>query len=248
MNTPKLSFGSNKCFFLYSVENQYMNLAFKTFALLFISTFTFGQTTTMEMWRELLDKRELAVYFSGIFDDMGFIIEETGEQFTVSHKGEHFTIKEGVKFDSVDYVVRLKLENIENMQKHGADNKIDEHESFRIMSVLFTPLTEASLTNPTLSKPWLRKMSGIENHIHINLLGPEKADTVSHTLIYLNKKWLVIPGTYGAAKRVFNLSPQEAIDYQRSVFVALKKDSMKEWKKFKKWYIKWREGVSYRVG
>lgn len=212
--------------------------------LLTSSTISFGQERSMEMWNSLLNKPELANYFSGIFNDMGFIIEETGEKFTVMHKGDHFTMKEGIENDKVDYIVNLKLENIQNMLKHGGDSKIDEYESFRIMSVFFTPLTKASLTNPTMTKPMLRKMSGIENHIHIHLIAPKAADTVSHTLIYLNKKWMVIPGIHGEAKRVFNLTPQNAIDYQRKVFVALNQNDMKGWKEFKKWYIDWRAGVS----
>lgn len=203
------------------------------------------EKSAMEAWESLLNKKELANYFSGIFNSMGFIIEETNEEFTVTHNGDHFTTRKGIIRDQVDYVVNLKLENIQNMQKHGDDDVIDPYESFRIMSVLFTPLTEASLTNPTLSKPVMRKMSGIENHIHVNLISPDKKDTVSHTLIYLNKSWMVIPGIQGNAKRTFNLTQQDAIDYQKKVFIALKQNNMKSWKEFKKWYMEWRKNVSY---
>lgn len=202
---------------------------------------------SMEHWEKLLDKKELAEYFSGIFNSMGFIVEETGEQFTVHHQGDHFTMETGIQNDSVDYVVNLKLENISNMESHGDDSRIDDYESFRIMSVLFTPLTEASLTNPTLTKPLLRKMSGIENHIHVNLIAPGNTDTVSHTLLYVNKEWMVIPNKHGNAKRIFNLTPQEAVNYQRKVFIALQKNTMKGWKEFKKWYMEWRKNVSVEV-
>jgi len=218
-----------------------------TLSFLFIlssSNLSFGQETSLDKWKSLLNKKELATYFSGIFNEMGFVIEETNERFTVSHEGDYFTIKEGIEEDKVDYVVNLKLQNIENMLQHGEDGSVDEFESFQIMSVLFTPLTEASLTNPTLTKPLLRKMSGIENHIHIHLIAPDNSDTVSHTLVYLNKKWMVIPGVHGEAKREFNLTPQNAIDYQRQVFIALNQNNTKGWKTFKKWYIDWREGVS----
>lgn len=224
-----------------------MKSLFTSLSLLFLLTFSnlsFSQESSMDKWNSLLNKPELVEYFSGIFNNMGLVIPETGEKFTVSHKGDHFELKEGVEEDSVDYVVNLKLESIGNLLKHAGDSKIDELESFKMMSVLFTPLTEASLTNPTMTKPMLRKMSGIENHIHINLIAPAGADTVSHTLIYVNKKWMVIPGIHGDAKRVFNLTPQNAIDYQRKVFIALNENTMKGWKEFKKWYIDWRPGVS----
>lgn len=201
--------------------------------------------SSMEAWESLLNKKQLADYFSGIFNSMGFVIEETKEEFTVIHHGDYFKTEKGINREKVDYVVKLKLENIQNMQKHGDDNAIDAMESFRIMSVLFTPLTEASLSNPMLNKPLMRKMSGIENHIHVNLISPDKTDTVSHTLIYLNKSWMVVPDVHGKAKRVFNLTSQDAIDYQKQVFIALQKDTMKGWKEFKKWYMNWRKGVSY---
>lgn len=209
------------------------------------NSFSFSQKSSMESWESLLNKKQLAEYFSGIFNTMGFVIEETKEEFTVIHHGDHFMTEKGINRDKVDYVVKLKLENIENMQKHGSDNTIDESESFRIMSVLFTPLTEASLANPMLNKPLMRKMSGVENHIHVNLISPDKTDTVSHTLIYLNKSWIVVPDRQGNARRTFNLTAQDAIDYQKQVFIAMQKDTMKGWKEFKKWYMNWRKRVSY---
>jgi hypothetical protein len=196
------------------------------------------------LWESLLNKQELAQYFSGIFEKMAFVIEETDERFTVGHHGDHFTLSKGIVENEVDYLVRLKMENVKNLIHHSADGEIDEGESFRIMAVLFTPLTEASLTNPTMTKPLMRKMAGIENHIHVNLISPDTQDTVSHTLIYLNKEWTVIPGRHGNAKRTFNLAPQDAVDYQRNVFIALKAHTMKAWKEFKKWYVKWRVNVS----
>lgn len=199
---------------------------------------------TMEAWNDLLDKKEFADYFSGMFNKLGIVVKETGERFTVIHKGDHFELKDGINEEEADYVVKLELHNIKDLREHGEDEVIDDNESFRIMRTLFTPLTRASLQIPTLSKPFLRKISGIENHIHVNLISPNKKDTVSHTLLYINKNWLVVPGVYGKAKRVFNLSPNEAIVYQRKVFEAMEKDTNKGWKKFRKWYLDWREGVS----
>jgi len=198
----------------------------------------------MEVWNNLLDKKEFADYFSGMFNELGIIVDETGERFTVLHKGDHFELKEDINKEEVDYIVTLKLHNIKDLREHGDDNIIDKNESFRIMKTLFTPLTRASLEAPMLSKPFLRKISGVENHIHVNLISPSKEDTVSHTLLYINKDWLVIPGIHGKAKRVFNLSPDEAIKYQRKVFEAMQKDSNKGWRKFRKWYMNWRDDVS----
>lgn len=202
------------------------------------------QMLSMHAWDQLLDKPELANYFADIFEDLGIVVEETGEAFTVHHKGDHFTLTEGVDEQKVDYVAHIKLENVKNMAAHGEDATISSEESYRIMSVLFTPLTQASLKNPMLSKPGKRRLSGIENHIHVYLLSPDNKQMNAHTLIYLNKEWMVIPGIYGHAKREFKLTPQEALTYQKHLFHAMKTDTNKEWKQFKKWYMEWREGVS----
>lgn len=220
------------------------------FICLFNLLFMFGGITSanaqksMEIWRTLLDKKELADYFAGTFESMGFIIEETGEQFTVFHKGDHFTMEEGIDRDNVDYVVNLKLANLNNMKSHGEDNVITEEESYRIMSVLFTPLTAAPLMSPALSNPMIHKMSSMENHIQANLISPDKKDTVSHTLIYLNDQWIVIPGLHGHAKRVFNLTQKDAIEYQKRMFKAMKTNTTKGWKEFRTWYINWCKEVS----
>ena len=208
-----------------------------------ITSLSFSQSI-MHKWDNLLEKEGLVNYFSGVFDQLGITIDETDEKFTVIHAGDHFELIEGVNTDSVDYHIELKLENISNMVKHGEDSKIDADESFRIMSVLFTPFTEASLQHPNLRTPSLVKLSGLDNHMHINLISPSKKDTISHTLIYLNDDWMVIPGLHGNAQRIFYLTEANALEYQRRIFKTKKEDSVKAWRKFRKWYKDWREEVA----
>ncbi|GLR15561.1 hypothetical protein GCM10007940_01760 [Portibacter lacus] len=191
----------------------------------------------------MLDKRSLAKYFEGVFNKIGIEVEDTGERFTVIHRSDKFEMVEGISSD-VDYEIKLKAQNISNMKAHGDDGVINAEESFRIMSVLFTPLTIASLQNPVLSQPFFRKLSGIENHITVYLDHPETDEYAVHTLIYINKEWIVVPGAHGHAKRVFRLRPSDAIDYQRQVFTALNDGSLKGWQSFKKWYFNWRKSVS----
>src|SRR5688500_4703490 len=112
-----------------------------------------------ETWKPLLKQPGVAQYFSGIFESMVIEIEETVEKITVLHLGDQFEIKDGIMENEVDYYVKLKPENIKNMSDYGADGKIDAYESYRIMSVLFTPLTRAALKNPMMNKPFLQKMA-----------------------------------------------------------------------------------------
>lgn len=217
-------------------------------SLITLSLFGYSQNRSVkEMWAPLLNKEGLAEYFSGLYESLGIEIEETGEKITVLHLGNHFELKDGIDPDSVDYNITLKLENIKNMAQHGEDNKIDSYESYRIMSVLFTPLTRSSLENPMMNKPFQQKMAKIENHVHVYLESPTNDEFVSHTLIFLNKKWIVAEGIHGEAKREFRLNPDQAIVYQREAYHAQKEDSRKSWKKFKKFYLEWRKTVSKKI-
>ena len=172
---------------------------------------------------------------------MGVDIEETGEKFTIHHTGEKFIFEEGIIEDAVDFIVPLQLENINNMMQHAEDGEIDSSESWRILDVLFTPLTKVTLQNPVLSVNWLRKLAGVEDLTHVYLLNPEGKEASKHTLIYIKGQWLVLKGIHGNPKRTYRMTPEDSLEYQRTVFKALKKDSLWSWMKFATWYKKWRK-------
>lgn len=205
----------------------------------------FAQSESVKKaWEPLLDQPGLAFYFSGVFESLAVTIEETGEQITVLHHGNRFELRDGISEVVTDYSVTLKLANIRNMAEHGKDGKIDDYESYRIMSVLFTPLARAALENPMMNKSFAMKMADIENHAHVYLESPTNDEYIAHTLIFLNKKWMVIEGIHGNAKRVFRMSPDQTLEYQRAVFAAQKENTRRAWKKFMKFYLDWREFVS----
>jgi hypothetical protein len=199
--------------------------------------------SSMKAWESMADKVAIARYFSGIFNQLAIEVVDTGEKFTVHHKEDHFELSEGIS-ELADFHVELMSENIHNMKAHGADGTIDANESFRIMSVLFTPLTKASLKKPILSQPFLRKLSGIEDHIVVYLEHPTTDEFVSHTLLYFNHEWLVVPGSHGTPKRIFRLNPSQTMEYQRKFFKAVQKNSLVGWQDFKNWYFEWRKDVS----
>ncbi len=199
---------------------------------------------SMEQWQSLLNKPGLADYFSDVFLNLGLVVEDTDEQFTVHHKGDHFALSSGLTENEVDYVVNVNAQNIANMLDHGKEGNINDDESFEILSVMFTPLTQSSLDAPMLSKPLMQKLAGIENHIHVYLMNETSTKSTAHTLIFINKKWTVIEGIHGDAKRVFKMNPSQALEYQKHMFRAIQADKAKEWRKFKKWYKQWRTEVS----
>ena len=198
----------------------------------------------MEAWEKIFQTPELLSYFDGVFDHLGIIIEETDERFTVHRLDTEFIFESGIIQDEVDFIVPLKLVNIENMIRHANDGKIDSNESWRILAVLFTPLTKVTLQNPVLAVNWRRKLAGVEDLTHVYLLNPNGDEASKHTLIYVKGQWLVLDGIHGNPRRTYRMTPGDSLEYQRTVFKALKEDSFWGWIKFSSWYKKWRKNIS----
>lgn len=215
-------------------------------SLLLFATVAYSQIAK-DLWKPLLQDADIATYFSGMWESMGITIEETGEKITVLHHGDHFELKDGVESDKVDYDLTLVGKNITDMSMFGEDHKIDETESFRIMKTLFTPFVRASLQHPMMRKEFQMNLAGLEKHVHVYLNGPTKEYQATHTMMFVNDQWMVIEGIHGNAARVFELTVDDAIEYQREAFMAQKADTRKSWKRYKKFYLKWRKEVSYEV-
>ena len=206
-----------------------------------ISVLKSQEKSSMDAWKGILQTPEIISYFEDVFESLGVSIEETGETFTIHHKGDKLIFEEGIVEDKVDFIVPLKLENIENMILHSKDGTIDSSESWRILDVLFTPLTRVTLEAPVLSVNWRRKLAGVEDLTHVYLLNPNGEEASKHTLVYVKGQWLVLKGIYGKPRRTYRMTPEESIEYQRAVFKALKKNSLWGWMKFSIWYKKWRK-------
>ena len=184
-------------------------------------------------------------FFTGMFEVMGITIEETGEELTVRVSEGKVHIDPGLP-DECDFLVSLKMANVTNMIGHSADGRLDAFETWRIASVLFTPLTRETLKNSVMSKGILRRLARIEDLIHVRLLGPEAGHVANHTLVFVSGQWLVIEGLHGHARRTFTMTGEECVAYQKQVFKAMKANSIQEWIRFARWYIRWRPGVSGR--
>jgi len=208
---------------------------------LVISPLKSEYTSSLDAWENILQTPELLLYFNDVFDHLGIIIEETDEKFTIHHLDAEFIFEEGIVESAVDFIVPLKLENIENMMLHAKDGKIDSSESWRILNVLFTPLTEVTLQNPVLSVNWRRKLAGVEDLTHVYLLNPDGEEASKHSLIYIKGQWLVLKGIHGNPKRTYRMTPEDSLEYQRTIFKALKQDTFWGWIKFSTWYKKWRK-------
>ena len=203
------------------------------------------EKSALDVWRMIPQTPEVVAFFTGIFDVIGVRISETGEELTVAIEDASIRIDPGLP-EKPDFVVPIGWQNVENMVAHAEDGEIDPREAWRIVSVLFTSLTQATLLNPIMSNNLMRRIARVEDIAHVFLVAPDGKEANCHTLRYVKGQWLVISGLHGEPKRTFRMSAQDCIDYQRRVFSAIKKNSLMEWFRFSSWYRKWRKGVSVR--
>jgi hypothetical protein len=199
--------------------------------------------SSMQLWQGITQTPDIVAHFRGIFNKAAFTVTETGETFTATHHGDRITLAEGID-PNADFTVPLQLENVQRLAAQTRDGRIPPAEAWRIAQVLFTPLTQTTLKNPVLSVNWVRWVAGVENLIHVHLVNPEGGDAATHTLLYTGDQWVVLPGLHGQARRVYRLTPEQSLDYQRHVFHAIQQNNLGGWWSFARWYRAWRQDVS----
>lgn len=201
-----------------------------------------GQSA-LSTWGAIVQTPELVDYFRGVFNRVAITVAETGEQLTVHHEGDQIDFAPG-GVGPVDFRVTVTQQQVDALARHTADGRIDPAESWRIVRVLFTPMTEETLRVPVLSNPLIRFLAGVESRIHVHLLNPEGGDAATHTLIFEDGLWRVVTGLEDQAGRVYRLTPDQALAYQRHVFQAIQRGSSLGWWQFALWYRRWRRAVS----
>jgi hypothetical protein len=205
-------------------------------------------TTTMkaiDACSRIVQTEQMVGYFRGVFTKLGLEIAETGEQLTATHTGDSIKFTPGLDAD-VEAVLKLTEENIRNLVAHTADGVIDPAEAWHIVSVMFTPLTQATLASPKVSNSLLRIASGAEQLIHVHLVHPTSGELASHSLIFAAGQWLVSSELLGKPQRTFWLTPDQALEFQRRIVAAIRENTISGWWSFAEWYRAWRVIVSAR--
>lgn len=202
-----------------------------------------SSASAMEIWQGIVQTKEISEYFRDTFVKAGIHVTDTGERFTVLHDGERISFAPGIAND-VDFTIPIVAQNIHNLVNHTREGRIDPHESWRIVQVLFTPMTEATLKAPIFSNRLLLRLAGVEDHVHVHLLSPDGSDAATHTLRFMDGRWHVSAGLEGQAARTYRLKPDQAMDYHRRIMRVLRAKSLFRWLGFASWYRSWRETVS----
>ena len=214
--------------------------------------------SAVEKLRSLEQSPSTSDFFSILFETVGIRIVDTGEELSCYHQGQHIEFCEQLNESAVNYVLELTTEQVDNLVELLSFKDIDEVRRYNILKTLFQPTIEASINPfpclkkvpfaiPLASNTLIRRLLRMENIIHVYIIPPSQDEPeIGHTLVFEKKEWLVSPGLHGEPGRVFRLTVDDALEFHKRVFSALKIDSSRGWIVFARWYLKWRNRVSER--
>ena len=213
----------------------------------FIINLIYAQNSTtpkaIDLWKAILQTPYIIKYFNGVISKVGVEIKETKEQFTLYHNGSKIFFKADIDED-VLYNIEIKMENVTNMVKHASDGVFSSFESWRIINVLFTPMFQSTFII-TMNDPFRKKIAKLEKITHVYLYSHDGKTLIpKHTIINDHNGLLVKKGIIGHPNRVYKLTADQGLDFQKKMQRTLTINSVFEWIKFGKWYLKWRDRYS----
>ena len=215
-------------------------------------------TQSIEKFRSIRQYPAVVDLFALLFEKAGIRVVDTEEEFSCYHRGTHVDFEERIDEARVDYVLELDTPQVDHLVELASNREIDDARRYRILRTLFAPAIGASVnpfhclkgvtvSSPLLSNRLVRRLLRMEDLIHVYIKSPIRNELeIGHTLVFERKKWLIFPGLHGEPGRVFRLTVDDALEFHKHAFSALKTDTRVGWIIFARWYLKWRKMVSER--
>ena len=216
--------------------------------LISAATLCAEETTSIDIWKSVVQTEEIVGFFQYLFESIGIVVTDTGEEFTCRHLGDRIEFEPRIDRDGVDYIIEVERFQIERLAAYGSGGDIAPEEQYRVMAEVFTPATRALLAKPELSSRFSRWLAGAERTIHVRLVSPlASEEDVTHTLEYVDREWKVVPGLVGIPKRLYLLDLEGAITFQKVAFATAIRKGPFARLRFSMWYRRWRRDVSERL-
>ena len=187
----------------------------------------------MSVWENLSTSENHSL--AAAFGSLGFHRGD-GDGYTVHFHGENCSTEEGV--GNANLVLDLDSRT---------SRRLERTDSFEdLVGTLFSPVTASSLSSPWFSQKFLLMLGGVETLIHVRLVGKSGDLIEQHSLIFHSGAWIVVRGQLVGTtrRRVFHLTIDDALDYQRHLNEAARANSFKAFKAFAEWYQDWQNHVS----
>jgi hypothetical protein len=192
----------------------------------------------------LTQNKAAVEWFKGLFKRAHLELTDTGEKFTIVHRGDSVEVQEGFQGQDPNLIVPLESENIRRLATAFAEGSLDAQVQYRIVKFMLKPCLKAALVMPILNNKALLDIVKVDTHWQEALLDPQGNEDEQVTVLYVNKQWLVIPGYHGKPQRRLRLTPEQLLDFQRRVFEADESGKLAAWLSLAKWYVKWRDEIT----
>jgi hypothetical protein len=204
--------------------------------------------TSIEKWRAALQPAPVVAFFDGLFERAGVRVLDTGEAFTCIHRGSRIDFEDGIDDDAVDFTVEIDAAQVDLLLADVADGTLDAGEQYRVMSHLAAPAARGAFRRPAIRNRFLRellfKIGRADMLMHVRLVPPPgEPETPGYTVMYVDGQTLVVPGFHGRVRHEYRLTIAHATEFQRRLLAARRKNRLRDWLLFARWYGKLRRQV-----
>jgi hypothetical protein len=204
--------------------------------------------SSIQKWAAAMQPKPVVDFFAGLFHRVGVRVSDTGEAFTVVHSGDRILFSDELDEAAVDFTVSIDSAQVDRMLGYMKAGALSERARFRIMAVIATPATRALLARPVIRSERLRELlywiGNAEERTQVVLIPPPGESEVGHTIERRGAVTTVTAGLHGTAERVYRLSVDDAVEFQRRMIAARSADSLWTWIQFARWYGEMRARVA----
>jgi hypothetical protein len=209
--------------------------------------------TSLEKWRAAMQPPDVVTFFRGLFERAGVRVTDTGESFTCVHRGTAIEFEDTLDEDAVDFTVEIDSQQVDALLHDIADAKLDAGERYRIMAHLAAPAARGAFRRPVIRNRFLRTVlftiGRADMLMHVRLMPPPgETEVPGYTVMYVDGQTLVVPGFYGRVKHEYRLSVDNALAFQRRLLTARRKNRLRDWLRFARWYGGLKRRVTAPVG
>ena len=208
--------------------------------------------TSMEKWRSAMQPPDAVAFFQGLFERAGVRVTDTGEAFTCVHRGTSIELEDALDEDAVDFTVEIDSKQVDALLDDIADARLDDAEQYRIMAHLAAPAARGAFRKPVVRNRFLRTVlftiGRADMLMHVRLMPPPgEPEAPGYTVMYVDGQTLVIPGFYGRVKHEYRLTVADAMAFQRRLLAARRKNRLRDWLGFARWYGGLKRRVTAKV-
>jgi hypothetical protein len=208
--------------------------------------------SSVQKWAGAKQTRQVVEFFSGLFDRVGIQVTDTGEAFTVIHRGDRMVLSDELDPETVDFVVPLESPQVDLLVEAMEDGELGELARFRIMVAIGTPATRALLQRPVIQSETLKEflywIGDAEPVMQVVIAAPEGERDAAHTIERTDDGFVVTRGLHGTVSQIYRLTTDDAQVYQRRMMAVRKENSLAGWFSFARWYGSFTERVAVPVG